>query len=227
MPPELYCIQRWDDTPACDVILRWYITRQRIRRKAGLVILLIILSNRNRDSLLVKAPDSWSKGWEFESRQQRREKSFVQSQLCVLILNRCPFQPRVTAMARKRPRSFCQKCRWQVTPKHTYTTDPTNWQWADYAAVQAECGNLSGNKLARNSSGNTRSQSFQLAEPLWTDPGLQVGISLRELISALKKNAGREWMVEHSPQILACEEKATTTTLSKRVGVTLSENGFQ
>ena len=29
--------------------------------------------------------------------------------------------PRVTAVAHKRSRSFCQKCRWQVTAKHTYT----------------------------------------------------------------------------------------------------------
>ena len=29
----------------------------------------------------------------------------------------------------------------------------------------------------------TRLQSSQLAEPLWTDPGLKGGISLRELIS--------------------------------------------
>ena len=26
-----------------------------------------------------------------------------------------------TAVARKRPGSFCQKCRWQVTAKHAYT----------------------------------------------------------------------------------------------------------
>ena len=45
--------------------------------------------------------------------------------------------PRVTAVARKRPRSFCQKCRWQVTPKYVYTLDPTKSEWADYAAVQA------------------------------------------------------------------------------------------
>ena len=51
---------------------------------------------------------------------------------------------------------------------------------ADYAVVQAECGNLSGNELTRNSSGNTRSQSSQLAEPLWTDPGRKSGISVRE-----------------------------------------------
>ena len=32
-----------------------------------------------------------------------------------------PFHPHVTAVARKRPRSFCQKRRWQVTAKHAYT----------------------------------------------------------------------------------------------------------
>ena len=102
----------------------------------------------------------------------------------------------VTAVACKRPWSFCQKCRWQVTPKHAYTLDPSKWEWADYAAVQVECGNLSGNKLTHNSSGKTWSQSSQLADPLWTDPGLKSEISLRELISTLttttKVQAGNE-----------------------------------
>ena len=40
--------------------------------------------------------------------------------LCWLLL-RYPFHPRVTAVASKRPRSFCQKRRWQVTAKHAYT----------------------------------------------------------------------------------------------------------
>ena len=43
---------------------------------------------------------------------------------------------RVTAVARKRSRSFYQKCRWQVTYKHAYILDPTMSEWADYA-VQA------------------------------------------------------------------------------------------
>ena len=105
----------------------------------------------------------------------------------MLTLIRRPFHPRVTAVARKRPRSFCQKCRWQVTPKQAYTLNPSKSEWADYAAVQAECGNLSGNELTPNWSGNTRLQSSRLAEPLWTDLGLKSGISLRELISTLKK----------------------------------------
>ena len=71
------------------------------------------------DSLLVRAPDSWSKGCKFESRQKRRENFLLQSQLCVLTLIRCTFNPRVTPVARKRPRSSCQKRRWQITPKHT------------------------------------------------------------------------------------------------------------
>ena len=49
----------------------------------------------SRDSLLVRVPDSWSKGYEFESRQERLESFLLQSQLCVLTLIRCPFHPPV------------------------------------------------------------------------------------------------------------------------------------
>ena len=45
--------------------------------------------------------------------------------------------PCVTAVARKRHQPFCQKCRWQVTPKDADTFDPTKSEWTDYAAVQA------------------------------------------------------------------------------------------
>ena len=49
-------------------------------------------------------------------------------------------------------------------------------------------GTLSGNELTRNSSRNSRSQSSQIAELLWTDPGLKSRISVRELISTTKTN---------------------------------------
>ena len=62
---------------------------------------------------------------------------FFSRQLSVLTLIRCPFHPRVTIVARKRPRPFCQKCRWQITPKHAYILDRTKSEWADYASVQA------------------------------------------------------------------------------------------
>ena len=38
------------------------------------------------------------------------------------------------------------------------------------------------NELTRNLSEDTRPQSSQLAEQLWTNPGLKSGISVRELI---------------------------------------------
>ena len=100
-----------------------------------------------------------------------------------MTLIRCPFHPHVTAVARKRAGSFCQKCRWQVTPEHSYTLDPTESEWTDYAAVQVLPGNLSGNELTRNTPRNTLSQSSQFTEPLWTDTGLKSGISVREQIS--------------------------------------------
>ena len=62
----------------------------------------------------------------------------------------------------------------------------------------AQCGNLSGNELTGNLSGNIQPQSSQLAEPLWIDPVIENGISARKLISTnktikkKKKSAGGE-----------------------------------
>ena len=45
----------------------------------------------------------------------------IRGQLSVLTLISVSVPPRFTAVARKRSRSFCQKCLWQVTAKHAYT----------------------------------------------------------------------------------------------------------
>ena len=71
-------------------------------------------------------------------------------------------------------------------------------------------------ELTCNFSGNIQPQSSQPAKPLWTYPGIKSGISLCKLISTLKKkerkkSAGGEWNSEHSPIILASENRATTT----------------
>ena len=70
-----------------------------------------------------------------------------------------------------------------------------------------------GNEHTCNLSGNTRPQSSQLDEPLWTDPGLQSGIGVRVLISTSKKKkkkrAGGE-SIEPSQKVLTSEEKAST-----------------
>ena len=39
--------------------------------------------------------------------------------------------PRIAAVASKRPRSFCQKYRWQATSIHAYILDVTKSEWAD------------------------------------------------------------------------------------------------
>ena len=68
------------------------------------------------------------------------------------------------------------------------------------------------NELTRNSSGNTRPQSSQPAEPLWTNPDLKrwnlyAQADLRLLKKKKKKTAGGEWIVEPSPKNLAMEGK--------------------
>ena len=69
------------------------------------------LDRRTRDWKVVGSNPCWSGGRIFFSRVDF---------LCWLLF-RYPFHPRVTALARKRSRSFCQKCRWQVTAKHAST----------------------------------------------------------------------------------------------------------
>ena len=78
------------------------------------------------DSSVVRASDSWSKGPGFESRQERRENFLLQGQLSVLTLYfGIRSTPPVTAVARKRSRSFCQMCWWQ----NTVTGTLPRWLW--------------------------------------------------------------------------------------------------
>ena len=69
------------------------------------------LERRTHDRKVAGSNPCWSGGRIFFSRVNF---------LCWLLF-RYPFHPRVTAVARKRPRLFCQKRRWQVTAKHAYT----------------------------------------------------------------------------------------------------------
>ena len=52
--------------------------------------------------------------------QCQNARQHVEPAITILVF-RYPFHPRVTTVARKKSRSFCQKCRWQVTAKHAYT----------------------------------------------------------------------------------------------------------
>ena len=69
------------------------------------------LEHRTRDWKVAGSNPCWNGGRIFFSRVDF---------LCWLLL-RYPFHPRVTAVARKKSRSFFQKCRWQVTAEHAYT----------------------------------------------------------------------------------------------------------
>ena len=69
------------------------------------------LEHRTRDWKVAGSNPCWNGGRIFFSRVDF---------LCWLLF-RYPFHPPVTAVARKKSRSFCQKCRWQVTAKHAYT----------------------------------------------------------------------------------------------------------
>ena len=71
------------------------------------------------DSSVVRVTDSWLKGSRVRIPAGAAGRIFFSriNFLCWLLF-RYPFHPRVTAVARKRSRSFCQKCSWQVTAKH-------------------------------------------------------------------------------------------------------------
>ena len=77
--------------------------------------------------------------------------------------------PCVTAVAHRRPWSFCQKCVCQVIPKHPLHPR-SHWLTALSSHSVATC---QGNELTHSSSRDTYPQSCQLTEQLWTDPGLK------------------------------------------------------
>ena len=68
-------------------------------------------------------------------------------------------------------------------------------------------------ELTRNLSESFRPQSYQPAEPLWTDPGMKTGISVRELISTPnnKAQAGNEWL-QILPRSLQARKKPSLHT---------------
>ena len=95
--------------------------------------------------------------------------------------------PHVTTVACKRPQSFCQKCRQQVTPKDAYILDPTKVAWADYV-FQAWCGNLSGKLSSHTTCGETLGHShLSMMSHCELILALKSGIGVCQLICTLKK----------------------------------------
>ena len=101
--------------------------------------------------------------------------------LSVLNLIRCSFHPRVTAVARKRPLSFCQKCRWQVPAIHANTFNPSKSEWLSRHGLPVK---LSG----KTSSHATHQETLIHSRPCIfnhdnTDPCPKSGTRAPELIS--------------------------------------------
>ena len=90
---------------------------------------------RSWDSLWVKC---WTCDWKVASSSPAAAAEAFSSPgltLCA-VHNSASFPSCIITVAHKRPQSFCQKCKRQVTPKYAYTLDLTKLEWADYA-VQA------------------------------------------------------------------------------------------
>ena len=83
---------------------------------------------------MVRMPDLWSSGHRFESQQDLKKIYSRFNFLCKLSFWYLfhPCVSTVTAVAHKWFWSLCQKCRWQVTAKHTWCTLhiwlQTKWQ---------------------------------------------------------------------------------------------------
>ena len=88
----------------------------------------------------------------------------------MLTLIRCPFHPCVTAVAHKDPGHSAKGADGRL---HLNMHTPLTQRSQSGLTMPLSRHSESGNELTHNSTGNTLSQSSQLAEPPWTDPGLK------------------------------------------------------
>ena len=108
------------------LILAWLCHNMYTSTSKNTKALLKPLSIRGSgDSSVVRAPNLWSKGCGFES---LLENFLLQGHTFCADLFRYPFHPRVTAVARKRSRSFCQRRRLQL---NTHTPYVCGFAWSD------------------------------------------------------------------------------------------------
>ena len=143
------------------------------------------------------------------------EFSFPKLPFCADLI-KCPFHQHVPAVVHKRSWSCCQKCRWQIH-LNMHTPCPKS------KPSRHSVGTYWENKFTCNSSGNTWPQLSPLADPLWTDPGLNSRI-LSELISLKKKkkrgggnrSANWDWFIKnHLPKFLYVRKKSPSSILHK------------
>ena len=113
-------------------------------------------------------------------RQERRENFLLQGQLC----GPCLFGVRSTpVLPQWRVKDPGHPAKSAGDRLHLNMNTPLTRRSHQCGLTMPLSRHSVGIELTRNSSRNSRSQSSQLAEPLWTDPSLKSGISVHELIS--------------------------------------------
>ena len=141
----------------------------------------------------------------FQVRIPAGEYSYPELTLCADSYS-VSIPPHVTAVARKRPRSFCQKSAGGRFHPNTHTLFTQRSRFGlTMPLSRHSVGTYPETGLHATCQG-TLNQSSQLAEPLWTDPGIKSGTSVRELISPppkkkKRRNAqvGSEWSFSKNP----------------------------
>ena len=130
------------------------------------------LERQTCDRKVASSNPGWSGGRIFFSRV-----NFV----CRLLFGVRSTPVPVTAVALKRPRSFRQSAGGRLH-LNTHTSLTQRSRNGLTVLSRHNVGSYQGNELTRHSSENTRPQSSQHAEPLWTDLVLKSKIDVRELI---------------------------------------------
>ena len=148
-----------------------------------------------------------TKGCEFKSRQEWQENFLLQSQLWVLTLIWCLFHPQVTAVAHKRHRSFCQKCRGQITPEHLWPIKVrVGWLCCCAGIVWETTRKRANTQLLREHSVTVISTCWAIVDWSWPKEWNKCA---RANLLFFFKSAGGEWTVKRSPITITQEEKAT------------------
>ena len=117
-------------------------------------VLVLFAEQGSRDSSVVTVSDLWLKGPGFNSPHEWQENFLLRVNfLCWLLVWFPPPHPHpptrpITTVARKRSESFCQKCRWQVTAKHTCTLPM--WLWVNWHCMVYTELVLRGQQFAQN-----------------------------------------------------------------------------
>ena len=123
--------------------------------------------------------------------------------------------PRVTAVARKKNRSFCQKCWWQVIPKHPDIHNPRRWSGLTIPLSRHSVRIYPETSLHATCQGTFGHSRLSSLSHCGLILAYKSGKSVRELISNLKKKKKKTQtgnnlskILPKSLQILVCEEIA-------------------